>query len=223
MLTYNQIIKISRAFQQAHHVLKNFGNGGEWDRVVHNQQATYKYPLMWMDDLPSSLSEGAETYNFRVAFLAPVVTMPLDRGSDLMSTNVNDVKSDMIQCANYFIAYWVNQTDDYDGLVLEKSVNRTTFEDVTDDKLTGCYIDITFRQSFDYNECSIPMGTPTSIVTCAPVYIYEDGVLVDTVASGSSYSYTTSAGTYTYDLYFDGVDTGDDVTVDGTNITINLT
>ena len=221
MLSYNQIIKISRAFQQAHHVLKNFGNGGAWDEVLHNQQTTYKYPLMWMDDLPSSLSEGSEVYSFRVTFAAPVVTLK-ERGSDLMSSNENEVKSDMIQCSNDFIAYWVNQTDDYYGLVLEKSVQRTTFVDVTDDKLTGCYIDIQFRQSFDYNECSIPMGTPTSIVTCAPVYIYEDGILVDTVASGGSYSYASGGGSFTYDLYFDGVDTTQDVLVDGTNITINL-
>lgn len=157
MLTYNQLIKISRSFQQAHHVLKNFGNGGEWDRVVHNQQPTHKYPLMWMDDLPASLFEGAEVYSFRVAFMAPVVTLK-DRDLDLMSTNVNEVKSDMIQCSNDFIAYWVGQTDAYDGLVLEKSISRTTFEDVTDDKLAGCYIDITFRQAFAYDVCSIPMN-----------------------------------------------------------------
>lgn len=194
MLTYNQIIKISRAFQQAHHVLKNFGNGGEWDKVVHNQQPTYKYPLMWMDDLPSSLSDGSENYSFRVSFSAPVVTLK-DRDSDLMSTNVNEVKSDMIQCANSFIAYWVNQTDNYQDLVLEKSISRTTFEDLTDDKLTGCYIDITFRQSFDYNVCILPIGTPIALPdTCAPVLIFEDGVLVDTIASGGTYSYTTGGG-----------------------------
>jgi hypothetical protein len=221
MLTYNQILKISRNFQTAHYQLKNFGNGGSWDEVVHNQQTTYKYPLMWIDDLPSSLSEGSETYNFRVSFSAPVVTLK-ERGTDLMSSNVNEVKSDMIQISNDFIAYWVNQTDDYAGLVLEKSVSRTTFEDLTDDKLTGCYIDITFRQNFDYNECSVPMGTPTSLPdTCAPVLIYEDGILVDTIASGGTYSYTSGGGgSFTYDFYIDGVDTGQDVVVDGTDIDI---
>lgn len=156
MLTYNQIIKISRAFASAHHVIKNFGNGGEWDNVLHNQQGAYRYPLMWMDDLPDSLSEGSDTFSFRVSFMAPVVTLK-DRGTDLMSTNVNEVKSDMIECSNHFISYWVNQTDDYEGLVLEKSVSRTKFEGVTDDNLAGCYIDVTFRQSMDYNECNIPM------------------------------------------------------------------
>lgn len=67
------------------------------------------------------------------------------------------------------------------------------------------------------------MGTPTSVTTCLPVYIYEDGILVDTVASGGSYSYTSGGGgSFTYDLYLDGVDTGQNITVDGTDITINI-
>jgi hypothetical protein len=49
--------------------------------------------------------------------------------------------------------------------------------------------------------------------------IYEDGILVDTVASGGTYSYT-SGGSFTYSFYVDGVDTGSDVVVDGTDIDI---
>jgi hypothetical protein len=177
---------------------------------------------MWIDDLSSSLSEGSEVYNFRVSFSAPVVTLK-DRDTDLMSSNVNEVKSDMIQCSNNFVAYWVNQTDAYDDFVFEKTVSRTTFEDLTDDKLTGCYIDISFRQNFNYDVCGLPMGTPTPQPdSCAPVLIYENGILVDTVASGGIYSYTSTGGSFTYDLFFNGVDTTQDVTVDGTDITINL-
>jgi len=215
MLTYNQILKISRTFQQADQVLKNFGNGADADMVLHNQQSTYKYPLMWMDDLPDSLSEGSEVYSFRVWFLAPVVTLK-DRDSDLMSTNVNEVKSDMIQCSNNFIAYWVNQTTAYDDLVLEKSVSRNKIEGLTDDNLTGCYIDITFRQNFDYDWCTLPMGTPTAQPdSCAPVLIYEDGILVETVASGGTYSYV-SGGATTYNVIVDGVTIGT-LLMDGTN------
>lgn len=222
MLTYNQIIKISRAFQQAHHVLKNFGNGGEADMVLHNQLATYKYPLLWMVDSPSTVNDGMESFNFRVIFAAPVVTMPNDRTPDLMSTNVNEVKSDMIQCANNFISYWVQQTDNYDTLGFDKVVNRDTFEEYTDDRLAGCSIDIRFYQPFEYDECGIPMGTPTPLPdTCAPVLIYEDGILVDTIASGGTYSYTSGGGgSFTYSFYVDGVDTGSDVVIDGTDIDI---
>ncbi len=158
-LTYNQIIKISRAFQQAHNVLKNFGNGQEADMVLHNQQTTYKYPLIWMEDVPSSYQDGMQSFNFRVHFMAPVVGLK-EREDDLMSTNPNEVKSDMIECANSFISYWINQTNEFDTLGLDKSINRTTFEDYTPDKLTGCSIDIRFYQPMDYDVCILPMGTP---------------------------------------------------------------
>jgi len=166
--------------------------------VLHNQQATYKYPLMWMQDSASPYQDGIESFSFRVVFMAPVVTLK-ERGTDLISTNVNEVKSDMSQIANHFIAYWVQQTDNYDTLALDKSVNRETFEDYTDDKLAGCWIDIRFYQPMTYDECGIPMGTPTPLPdTCAPVLIFEDGVLVDTVASGGIYSYTSGGGSFTF-------------------------
>jgi len=125
--------------------------------------------------------------------------------------------------ANDFITYWVQQTDNYDTLGFDKAVNRDYVENYTDDDLTGCYIDIRFYQPMEYNECAIPMGTPTSLPdTCAPVLIYEDGILVDTIASGGIYSYTSSGGAFTYALYQNGVDTGQNVLVDGTDITINI-
>lgn len=221
-LTYNQIIKLSRAFQQAHHVLKNFGNGPGYNMVLHNQQVTYKYPLIWMEDLPSNYQEGIQSFNFRVHFMAPVVTLH-DRGTDLMDVNPNEVKSDMIECANSFIAYWVNQTNESDTLAFDKSISRTTFEDETPDKLTGCSIDIRFYQPFDYDVCSLPMGTPTTQPdTCAPVLIFENGALVDTIASGGTYSYVSGPSEFTYDLYFNGSDTGTDIVIDGDPITINF-
>lgn len=222
MLTYNRIIKISREFQQASQVLKNFGNGWEADMVLHNQQATYKYPLLWMQDSPSPFQEGIESFSFRVMFMAPVVTLK-DRGTDLMSANVNEVKSDMIQCARDFISYWVQQTDAYDTLGFDRNINRETFEDYTDDKLTGCAIDIRFYQPMTYDECVIPMGTPTPLPdTCAPVLIYEDGVLVDTVASGGTYSYTSGGGSQLYNVNVNGVSYGS-LTFDGADKTIAIT
>jgi len=68
-------------------------------------------------------------------------------------------------------------------------------------------------------EYDFETGTITG-VRCEPVSIYENDVFVENVPSGGTYSYTTA--TYDYDLFFDGVDTGENVTVDGTDITINL-
>lgn len=82
--------------------------------------------------------------------------------------------------------------------------------------------------------------------SCLPSVLKFDGVFAEAISSGSSldiavedqsgntptYSYnpttdtltvqTGGAGSFTYDLYLNGVDTGQDITIDGTDITINL-
>ena len=216
-VTYNQIIQASRAFQQAHFGLKNFGNGQPFDIAMHNQTAAEKYPLMWMEDLDMPIQEGVEVFAFRTYFMGTVATVK-DKDTDLLSTNANEVKSDMMQCAKDFLSYWV-QDHNYDTLSVEKSGARITFEDKIEDRLTGCYLDIRFRQAFNYNSCIIPMsGTTPPASTCAPVFIYENLILVDTVASGGSYSYTTSAGSIGID--FNGVATGVDLTADPSDFNV---
>lgn len=219
-VTYNQIIQASRAFATAHFGLKNFGNGQQYDVTMHNQTATEKYPLMWMEDKSMPIENGVEVFNFRVYFLSTNATIK-DRETDLMSTNVNEIKSDMKRIAGDFLSYW-NQDEDYPILNVDKSALIETVEDITEDRLSGVYIDIRFRQAFNYNRCIIPMsGVDPPASTCAPVFIYENSILVETVPSGGQYSYVTSSS-FTYDLYFDGEDTGEDITIDGTDITINL-
>jgi len=192
-LSYNQIIQASRAFQQAHFQLENFGNGAPFDIALHNQTATYKYPLMWMQDLSMPFEPKVEVFAFRVYFLAPVVTLK-DRETDLMSTNINEVKSDMMKAAGDFLAYWA-QDSVYDTLNVDKNAVRETIYDTIEDAVTGCYIDIRFRQAFNYNSCAIPMsGVTPPASTCAPVFIYEDLILVDTVASGGAYYYVSGGG-----------------------------
>lgn len=222
-ISYNQIINASRAFANAHYRIKgHFGNGPLSDQVLHNQVEAFKYPLMWMEDLSMPVEPNTEIFAFRVSFSCPVADLK-ERGTDLMSTNVNEVKSDMIRCAKDFLAYWLMDTS-YGTMYVEENANIQPFEDLTPDRLAGAYIDIRFRQAWDPNACAIPMsGVPAPENTCAPVYIYENDILVFTAPSGSEYRYTSSGSSFTYDLYFDGVDTGQDVVVDGDNIIINLT
>lgn len=196
MQTYNQIIAASQAFAAAHKFLKNFGNGQPFDIAMHNQTATYKYPLMWMEDKSMPIETGVEVFGFRVYFLATVATVKNDDGA-ILSTNVNEVKSDMLQCAKDFISYWV-QDHNYDTLSIEKTAPRETLEDAIEDRLTGCYIDIRFRQAFPYNSCIVPMtGVDPPASNCAPVFIYENGLLVATIVSGGQYSYETGSGSIT--------------------------
>jgi len=218
--TYNQIIQASQAFATAHKVLKNFGNGQPFDIALHNQTETYKYPLMWMEDKSMPIETGVEVFGFRVYFLGTVATNKETEG-EILSTNVNEVKSDMMQCAKDFLAYWV-QDHNYDTLNIDKTAPRETLEDAIEDRLTGCYIDIRFRQAYSYNSCIIPMtGVDAPPSNCAPVFIYENDILVATIASGGAYSYETSSGSIGID--FNGVDTGVPLTADPSDFNVKNT
>ena len=123
-----------------------------------------------------------------------------------------------------FLAYWMTATDnDYPTLYVEPNAGIHVYQDLTPDRLAGAYIDIRFKQAFDANSCAIPMsGVGSASNTCDPVFIYENNILVATIASGGEYRYSSGGGSFTYDLYQNGVDTGQDILVDGTNITINI-
>lgn len=189
-LTYNQIIKINREFADAHHIIKNFGAGDVWDIVRHNQELDYKYPLMWMEDVSQSNTAKEFTYSYRVWFIETVPEL-VDRNDDLMYVNDIDAKSDMLECAKDLMSYWENNTD-YPTLRLQKNFNYTLFTDKLEDRVAGAYIDFKLTIPFNYNRCLIPMSgiTPPSD-SCEPVTIFEDGILVDTVPSGGSYSYSS--------------------------------
>ena len=56
---------------------------------------------------------------------------------------------------------------------------------------------------------------------CVPVQIFVNGVFDQNINSGGSYNCVTS-GSEIYDIFLNGVDTGQDLDFDGTNHTINL-
>ena len=158
-LTYNKVIKLSREFQQAHYALNHFANGSDYDTVLENTEGGVHYPIMYMEDLAMPLQEGVEVMSFRVGFLGLVEQLE-NRDDSLISANRNEVISDMMQCAKDFVAYWV-QDHTYSDFRIQKGAQRNTVEDVTPDKLWGCYVDITFEQAFKYDKCAIPMGGVT--------------------------------------------------------------
>jgi hypothetical protein len=58
---------------------------------------------------------------------------------------------------------------------------------------------------------------------CEPVTVSVDGVFSEYVPAGGSYNCVTGGGgSFTYDFYIDGIDTGQDVVVDGTDIDIEF-
>lgn len=239
MLSYNQLIEKNREFATAHKVLKNFGNGPRYTIVDHNQQATFKYPLMWLEDQPHPSSPGMYTEVFRVYMVNQVAQLK-SRGDSLMSTNRNEVVSDMIQCAQDLISYWV-QDHDYALLDVDKNFNLTVIDDKLDDVVAGCYFDIKFEQAYNYNKCAIPMSGVTPPASGSVVITinsdawltYDCGTTADIPVKdtngtevgskvGSEWIVPAAAGSYDYDIYLNGVDTTQNVTIDGTDITFNL-
>lgn len=195
-ITYNQIIEASRNFAIAHYKLKgSFGNGLLSDKVLHDQLGRFQYYLMYMEDLEMSAEKNLSTFGFRVSFSAPETTLK-NKGTDLPSTNFNEIKSDAIKLCMDFLAYWMTATDnDYPTLYVEPNAGIHVYQDLTPDRLAGAYIDIRFKQAFDANSCAIPMsGVGSASNTCDPVFIYENNVLVATIASGGEYRYTSGGG-----------------------------
>jgi len=156
MLTYNQLIKQNRTFADNHYALKNFGNGERYNIVTHNQEATFKYPLMWMEDLPHTAPDGMYVMGWRIYFLDLVPTIK-ERGTDLQYTNENEVKSNMVQVCQDLISFWVQDKNNA-LLDIERNFNITTITDQLEDRVTGCFVDIKLTQPFNYNSCIIPMS-----------------------------------------------------------------
>ena len=103
--------------------------------------------MMWVEDQPFPFSTQSVTYSFRVYFLAQVATLKNATTTTLEQTNVVEVKSDMLQCAQDLVSYWV-QDHVYDDLDIDKNTLATPFHDTLQDSLTGFYIDIKLEQGF---------------------------------------------------------------------------
>ncbi len=185
-MTYNQIIEINRAFSVAHDMIHNFGNGEEYDIGLDDKESPYRYNIMWMRDLASPIVTGLESFSFRVYFLG-LVTELEHREGDLISTNRNEVMSDMRSVAIDFLAYWKQNTV-YKDLRFSVTTNIIPHEYFTPDGLFGVQIDVQFQFTQSFNKCIIPMsGIPTP--ESQDVSIYGNDTLMVTVACGNNYEF----------------------------------
>jgi hypothetical protein len=186
MLSYKKLITLNKQFADNHYVIKNFGNGERWQIVDHDQTPSFKYPLMFVEDLPFSGQTKEFTYTLRCWFVTRVEA-PTDRGSDLLYSEYATAKSSMVQCALDLVSYWVQDTN-YSSLEIDKNFNIETFIDKTKDRDTGCYIDLRFRDVFNYDSCIIPMDgvAPPPSSECSPVSVTLNGVTPLTNAESGS-------------------------------------
>lgn len=141
---------------------------------------------MFVEDLPFSGQTKEFTYTLRCWFVTRVEA-PTDRGSDLLYSEYATAKSSMVQCALDLVSYWVQDTN-YSSLEIDKNFNIETFIDKTKDRDTGCYIDLRFRDVFNYDSCIIPMDgvTPPPSSECSPVTVTLNGVTLLTNAESGS-------------------------------------
>jgi hypothetical protein len=169
---------------------------------------------MWVEVTCSNLDDHTLTDSYNIYFADRVSK---DERSELKC--LSDMKLLCLDCISFL--HRSTSVDGTTDVILSFSMND--FTEAYQDEITGWILSVQFKQPFEYNLCEVPYtGAVADSPSCRPVEIYENGILVATIDSGGVYSYTSSSGTFTYDVYFDGVYTGQDVTVDGTNITINL-
>ena len=159
MLSYEQLINQNKAFSDAHYVIKNFGNGERWQINDHSQDPSFKYPLMYVEDLSNSFADGTYTYSFKFWFVTRVEA-PNSRNGEILYAEYAKAKSDMIRCAQDLIAFWVKDTDN-PLMEVSKSGSVETFIDYDRDEFTGCSVDVNFEIAFDYNKCLIPSSDNT--------------------------------------------------------------
>lgn len=188
MPTYNELIKANEDFANAHFKIKNFGNGERWNITTHNQQAEFKYPLMWMEDVPIPSTTGSFVWTWRVYFLDRVPSIK-KRGDDLQYVNENETKSDMISCAKDLISFWV-QDKIFPLTEAQKTFTITTIDDEIEDRLTGCFFDLKLDEAINYDACSVPMSgvVPPPADACDPatITINSTSVTFGTIASGAT-------------------------------------
>ena len=148
----------------------------------------------------------------------------------------------MHQCCLDLLSYWKKQTD-YRLVSVDVNTTLTSFTERFNDELTGWWIDIKLTQQYNYNKCAIPMdGLTPPPTNCLPATItingqsftiadsgtIEDIIVKDTSGTsvgskiGSEWIVPEAGGSFTYDIILNGVDTTQDVVVDGTDITLNL-
>ena len=108
-------------------------------------------------------------------------------------SNLNDTESDTLQvCRDFFNV--INRSTRWNRIGKVNSCIIDKFYERGADEVAGHIMKINFRINDSNSICNLPLsgydfdGNYTS--SCEPVLIYENNILVDSVPSGGTYSYT---------------------------------
>lgn len=205
-ISINQL-RLELADIEAGHLQLNTFFWGDFPRAVNEDNINY--PLM------ASYYPSAGLLDNQTSLPITIVI------ADLIYedyTNLNDVESDTLQyCRDVFNI--MNKSTRWQKLGRVESCSLTKFIEGNADVCAGHIMTVNFTLRDSNSICDLPMSgydfDQDIASSCLPVQIYRNGVLVDTVESGGTYSYTTDTFTYT-------IKNTNNTTLYSGNVTANL-
>jgi hypothetical protein len=175
--TRSQFKKIFQDFATAHLQIHSFGYGQEFEQQA---KEGLEYPLLWVVANSSPLNGVDMDYSYRLIIADRV------RKDE---TDEIDVESDTDLILKDAIAYMWKYAQN-NGMQFIDGLSIETFYEKWSDEVTGNFVDITIRDYFDYNSCTIPISgeIPSGEFGCAVATLTVNGVSYTTVASGDTYN-----------------------------------
>ena len=160
------------------------------------------------------------------AKINPIFLLEYDRNQDEIELQQAEIIEPCNEMADFFAWLIEDQQENFErpeGLTRKEWMNfgdPTTWgndKEIFDQNLSGVELRLTLEVSYDA-PCLCESVEPSG---CASVRVSVDGVYSEDVASGGSYNCVT-AGSVTYDILLNGIDTGQDLDMDGTNHSITI-
>lgn len=149
-MTLKQYITLFSDFATRHEIIQSFDFGRVPDWMVSNKQDNENliYPAMFVAPLGTALNESGElTRRFRVFFC---------ERERKAGENENDGWSDCERLWLDFIAYMTKSTNDY-ATKLDSNLSAEPYAEWEVDFLVAYIGDFSFRESFEFNECIVPI------------------------------------------------------------------
>ena len=183
--TLNNLIGLFQGIADAHYQIKYFGFGELWEVDGVTAKKMEDCPVLWVVPTGATQEENTTVFTFDILAFDNV---------NKDESNENEVLSDTIQILQDVVRIIRDNSDDYEI----DSFNNIylPFTEKFNSQCTGWSTSMGIRVAFDATQCDIPASDFTSDGTsCLPVYIYDqNGVLVDTIPSGESYTCDSSGG-----------------------------
>lgn len=145
MTTYNQIDVAFNRIANAHKQINSYGHGDLWEIA---SSGTINYPLMWVVDRPSNISNGAMTYNFTILVMDLV---------DKAEFNEKEVLSDTFLMASDVLVELGHE--DWPWATNVYNANLEPFTERFDDEVAGYAFEIAIKVPFKGSSCDIPFNT----------------------------------------------------------------